>query len=127
MRCLPRSGIKKAMVEHLSSAKGRFCWDNTSDADHAAGLLKITVNDTTETSFGAMKVKLQYDGKIGLTNARGVSQVIVKSNLSRRFDTSYKNKITEQVEGILHKLSEEMRLYLVKMYILDSPEMSTAD
>ena len=41
---------KKAMSEHLSSVGVRFCWNNTSDADHAAGLFKMSVNDPSERS-----------------------------------------------------------------------------
>ena len=40
---------KKAMEEHLSSAGGRLCWDNTSDSDHMAGLFKMAVNVMEKT------------------------------------------------------------------------------
>ena len=51
------------MEENLSSAGVRFCWDNTSDADHAASLFKMAGNDTSERSFGVMTVQIQYYGK----------------------------------------------------------------
>ena len=44
----------KAAAEHLSSAGGRLCWDNTSNAEHAAGLFKMVVNGTTERYFVVM-------------------------------------------------------------------------
>ena len=47
-------GWEKSTADHLSSAGGRLCWDNTSDADNTAGLFKMLVNDPTEIYFGAM-------------------------------------------------------------------------
>ena len=104
-------------MEHLSSSGGRSCWYNTSNSDRAAGLLKMAVNDTSEISFGSITIQIKSYAKIGLTNAGGVSQVRFKVDLSCGFDTGCKSKNTKQVEGILHKLSEEMRVSLVKMYI----------
>ena len=43
--------LKKATAEHLSSAGKRLCSDYISDADHAAGLFKMSVNDPTEISL----------------------------------------------------------------------------
>ena len=107
---------KKSTAEHMSSAGGRFFWDNISDADHAAGLFKMVVNDPSERSFGENIGQLQSYGKIGLTNSGYVSQVKVNINFSRAFDTGLQ-KNTKGVELILHKLSEEMRVSLVKMCI----------
>ena len=45
----------------------------------------------------------------------------------RRFDTGCKNKNSNRVEGILHKLSEEMRVSLAKMCIEDAPAVRAAD
>ena len=72
---------KKATAKHMLSARGRFCWDNTSDADHAAGMFKFAVNDTSEISFGIMVGQLQSYGKIGLTNSGGISKVKVNGDL----------------------------------------------
>ena len=102
---------------HLSSAGGRLFWYNTSDADNVAGLFKMLVNDPAEIYVGAMTGQIQSYGRIGLTNARDVSQVIVNSDLSRGFDTGCKNKNTKWMEGIFHELSEEIGLSLVKMCI----------
>ena len=77
----------KSTVEHLSSNGGGLCWDNTSNADHAASLFKMAVNDPSERYFDAMIGQLQYYGKIILTNSGGVSQVRVNGDLSRVFDT----------------------------------------
>ena len=115
------------MAEHLSSAGGRLCWDHTSDADHAAGLFKMAVNDTNERSFGAITGQLKSYGKIGLTNSGGVSQVRVNGDLSRVFDTGCKQKNTKRVEVIFHDLSEEMKMSLLKMYIDYAPEACAAD
>ena len=97
---------KIATVDHLSSAGGSFCWDNTSGADHTDGVFKITVNDTVGRYFGAMTGQLQYYGKIGLTNTGGVIQVRVNGDLLRGFDTGCKIKNAKTVERILHELSE---------------------
>ena len=77
----------KYTEEHLSSARRILGWDNTSDADHAAGMFKISVNDTAEGYFGTMIGQLRYYGKIGLTNYGGVSQVIVNGIFPLGFDT----------------------------------------
>ena len=61
--------------------------------------------------------QLQCHGKIGLTNAGVVIQVRVYGGLLRGFDSGKKNKNTKWVEGTFHKLSEEMRVSLVKMCI----------
>ena len=87
---------KKATVEHLSSAGGRLCSYNTSDADHEAGLFKMSVNDPAERSFVSMSGQLQSYGKIRLTNTGGVNQVRLNSNVSRGFDTGCKNKNTNR-------------------------------
>ena len=105
------------MTEHLSSSWGRFYWDNTSNADHVAGMFKMAVNDPTERSFGAITGQIQYDGKLGMTNAGGISQVRANSDLSDGFDTGYKNKDSKRVEGIFHELSEEIRVSLENMCI----------
>ena len=83
---------KKTTAQHLSSAGRRLCWDNTSDAEHAAGLLKMAVNDPYEICFGAMTGHVQYYGKIGLKNSGGIIQVRVNGDLSCGFDTGCKNK-----------------------------------
>ena len=88
----------KATADHLTNAGDRLFWDNTSDADHAAVLFKMTVNDPTEIYFGAMTGQLRSYGKIVLTNAGGVIQIIVNGNLSRRFDTSW-GKEYQKSEG----------------------------
>ena len=75
------------MADHISSTGGILCCDNTYDADHAVGLFKISVNDPDEISCGTMTGQLQYDGKIGLTNAGDVSHVILNIYLSLKFDT----------------------------------------
>ena len=85
------------MTEHLSSAGGIFCWDDKSNADHVAGLLKMAFNDPAEIYFGAMTGQLQSYGKIGLANAGDVSQVRVNGDLLRGFYTGYKNKNTKRV------------------------------
>ena len=82
--------MKKLTAEHLSSDGGIFCWDNTSDDYHAAGMFKMVVNDPDERSFDLMSGKLQYYGKIALTNAGGVIQISMNGNLSRGFDTGCK-------------------------------------
>ena len=69
--------MKKFAADNLSSAGGELCWDNTSDSDHAAGLLKMSVNDPAERYFGKMTGQIQYYGKICLTNVGGFSQVRV--------------------------------------------------
>ena len=63
---------KKAMLEHLLSVGGKFCWDTTSMEYHKDGLGKLAVNDPTESSFGGTTRQLQCYGRIGLTNAGGV-------------------------------------------------------
>ena len=68
-------------------------WDNTFDAANAASVFKMAVNDPAEISFGAITGQLQYYGKIIVTNAVSVSQVRVNGDLSRGFNTGYKNKI----------------------------------
>ena len=73
------------MAEYLSSAEGKLCLDNTSDADHAAGLFKVAVNDLTERYFDTMIDQIQSYCKIGLTNTGGVIQVRVNGNLSCGF------------------------------------------
>ena len=78
----------KAAAEHFSTAGGRLCLDHTSNAEHAAGLFKIVVNDPTEICFVVMTGQLQSYGKIVLTNAGGVSQVRVNSNFLCEFNTS---------------------------------------
>ena len=113
-------------MEHLSSSGGRLFWDNTYDDDHASGLFKTAINDPTERSYGAMTGWVKYGGKIRLTNAGGVSQVRVNSNLSRGFDTSCK-KNSKRVERIFHKLSEEIRVSLVNMFIEDAPSVHAAE
>ena len=50
----------------------------------------MAFNDPAEISFGTMTGQLQYYGKIGLTNAVGVSQVRVNGDLSRVFDNHRK-------------------------------------
>ena len=72
---------KKSTTDHLSSSGVRFCWYNTYDANHAGGLFKISVNDTTELSFGSIIGQLQSDGKTVLNNAVIVIQVIVNGDL----------------------------------------------
>ena len=115
------------MAEHLSSAGGRLCWDHTSDADHAAGLFKMAVNDTNEISFGAMTGQIKSYGKIELTNSGGVSQVRVNGNLSRGFDTGCKNKNTKWVEGIFHDILKEAGVPLMNICIEDVPEERASD
>ena len=78
------------MTLNLSSSEGILCWDNKSDADNAAGMIKMAVNDTAERYFSTMIGQIQYYGKIVLNNAGGVSQVRVKGNLSRGFDIGCK-------------------------------------
>ena len=77
----------KSMAEHLSSAGGRLCWDNTYNDDHAASLFKMAVNNPAERCFGSMIGQIQSYGKIVLTNDGGVSQVRVNGDLLRGFDT----------------------------------------
>ena len=81
------------MVETFSTAGGRFCSDDTYDADHVAGLFKMAFNDPSERSFGSMTYQIQYYNKMGLTNTGGINQVIVNGDLSHGFDTGCKNKI----------------------------------
>ena len=104
-----------------------MCWYNISDADRVDGLFKMTVNDPAERYYGAMTGQLQYYGKIGLTNPRGVSQVRVNDEFSHEFDNSCKNINTKQVEGIFRNLSEKMKLSLAKMCIYDAPAARAAD
>ena len=86
----------------------------------------MAVNDPAEISFGVVTVQIQPYGKIGLTNAGGVSQVRVNGDLWRGFDTSCK-KNTKRVERIFHKLSEEIRVSLVNMFIEDAPSVHAAE
>ena len=72
----------------------------------------MTVNDSTEISFGAMIGQIQYYGKIVLITAVGVSEVRLNGNLSRGFDTSCKNKNTKRVQLIFYKISEKIRVPL---------------
>ena len=116
-RFFPRSRTKKSTTDNLSSYGDRFCWVNTSGADHAAGLLKIAVNDPAGIYFVAMTVQFQSYGKTGLTNDGGVSQVRVNDNLSHGFKNLLGEKNTKRVEEIFHNLSEKMRVSLVKMCI----------
>ena len=53
---------KKATEEHMLSAGGRLCWDNTSNSEHASGLFKIAFNNPAERSFGTMTGQLQSYG-----------------------------------------------------------------
>ena len=55
-------------------------------------MIKISVNYTSERYFGAMIGQIQSYDKIGTTNAGGVSQARVDDDLSREFDTGFKNK-----------------------------------
>ena len=71
--------------------------------------------------------QIESHGKIGLTNAGYVSQLRVNGDLSCGFDTGCKTKNTKQVEGIFHKLSEDMSVSLVKMCIEDAPAARAAD
>ena len=103
------------MAENISSAGGRLCLDDTSNSDHAAGLLKIKFNDPTERSFGPMTAQLKYYGKIVLNSAGGVSQVKVNGNFLSGFDTGCPKKKNKGVERIFYKLLEEMRVSLEKM------------
>ena len=86
----------------------------------------MAVNYPSERSFGEITGQLQSCGKKGLTNAVGVSQVRVNSYLLRGFDTGFK-KNNKWVEGIFHKLSEDMRVSLVNIYIEDVPEARADD
>ena len=56
-------------------------------------------------------------GKIIPTNTGGISQVRVNGDFSRGFDDSFKNNNTKWVEEIFHKLSKEISIYLVNMFI----------
>ena len=78
---------KKATEEHMPSDGGRFCWDNTYDDYHVAGMFKMAFNYPAEIYFVAMKGQLQPYGKIGLNNTGGVSKVRVNGELLRGFDT----------------------------------------
>ena len=100
------------MTLNLSSSEGILCWDNKSDADNAAGMIKMAVNDTAERYFSTMIGQIQYYGKIVLITAVGVSEVRLNGNLSRGFDTSCKNKNTKRVQLIFHKISEKIRVSL---------------
>ena len=86
---------------------GRLYWDNTSNADHAAGIFKMVVNDPPEISYGSMTGQLQYYGKIVLTNAGGVSQVRVNSNWSHGFYTGCKKILNGWRE---YSISSQSRL-----------------
>ena len=55
---------KNATEEHMLRTGRRLCWDNTSNADHAAGLFKMSVNDTAERYFGTMTGQNQSYNKI---------------------------------------------------------------
>ena len=68
------------MAKYLASAGGMLCCNNTSNTDHADGMLKMAVNDPSEISFGAIVGQIQSYGKIGLTNAGGFIQVKVKGD-----------------------------------------------
>ena len=80
------------MVETFSTAGGRFCSDDTYDADHVAGLFKMAVNDTSERYLGPITVHLQSHGNIGLNNTGGVNKVRVNGYFSRVFDNVCKKK-----------------------------------
>ena len=92
--------FKKATEEHLSNYGGRFFRDNTYNADHAADIFKMTVNDPAERYFFAMSGQLQYYCKIGLTNTRGINRVIVNGDLLHGFDTVCKKKYRTGGENI---------------------------
>ena len=60
---------RKATSEHLSSASGKFCWQNSDISYHKNGLGKLAVNDPSESSFGGTTRQLQCFGRIWITNA----------------------------------------------------------
>ena len=103
---------------------GKFSWSSTSDNDHRGGLGVMAVNDQAESSFGGTTRQIQNFGRTGLTNAGGIDQVKRNNFFSRGFDNKVKklNKTdgTKSVPGIFHKLSEEMKVYLLTMAKADA-------
>lgn len=73
---------KKATHNHLSSADGKWSWEQTTDAEHEAGKGKLAVNDPAESSLGRTTRQLQAYGRISIGNAGGVAQ----SNANRDLD-----------------------------------------
>ena len=96
--------------------------------DHAAGLYKMAVNYLAEISFGALTRKLQSFGRIGLTNAAGVSQVRINGDFKCGFETSRSNKKNTQTNiGFFHTLLENLRTSLIIMVLKHSPQSRNAD
>ena len=99
--------MKKFAADNLSSAGGKLCGYNTYDAYHAAGMFKMAFNDPAEIYLITMTFQIQSYGKIRLPNAGGFSQLILKGDLSRGFDTGCK-KIPNGCRG--YSISSQRRL-----------------
>ena len=78
----------------------------------------MAVNDPAERCFGSMPGQLQCFGRIGLSHAGYIGQVCIHGFLSRGFDNNSKDKSVQM--GILHKLTNKMRLFLIKSSLEDA-------
>ena len=88
----------------------------------------MAVNDSAERSFGALTGQLQCFGRIGLTNAAGVSQVRTNGDVSRGFETSSSNKKNKSnTVGFFHTLPDDLRKSLIIMALEYSPETRKRD
>eukprot|EP00957_Ditylum_brightwellii_P119301 9101539-Ditylum_brightwellii.AAC.1 len=67
-------GTTKTTASHLSSAAGKFSWDQTSLVYHHAGIGKMAANDPAEMALCGMASQLQIFRRLGVTNAGGFSQ-----------------------------------------------------
>jgi hypothetical protein len=110
----------KATYEHLSSAEGRFCWEQTTDEDHEQAKGKYAVNDPAESSFGGLTRELQCFGRIALGSAGGVAQ-------SRRNGDLKRQRTARGKDGIFHCLSTEMRQSLLTMCMQNVEATRDAD
>ena len=76
----------------------------------------MAVNDPAERSFGALTGQLQCFGRIGLTNAAGVSQVRTNGDLSRGFEISSSKKVNKSnTNGFFHSLPDNLRKSIIIM------------
>ena len=119
---------RKATSKYLSSSQSEFCWGGITPKNHTAGLNKMAVNDPAERSFGALTGQLQSFGRIGLTNAAGVSQVRTNGDFKRGFEASSSNKRKHANKmGFFHTLPENLRTSLIIMAMEHSPVSRNSD
>lgn len=113
----------KATSNYLTSASGKFSWGYTSAADKVSGLGKCATNDDAERPFGGLTSELQRFGRIGLTNAGGITQARVNGDFYR----SKSKKGDDVVEGLFHQLPTEMKQSLFATAMEDAPVTIKAD